>query len=159
MSRREASASLDEPGEDETTEPLVSAEAEEEDSSLLQEPESPHCDGEDEPTVDDEEAVPAWQIFPEDRNLLYIATNDHDEPKKSRHDNATKLHIEMTLYISPVHVPSSQTASVAVEQPKLSPLEVYQQVHGSVVRLQKFTRGYLTRRRFFRMLEELVMKS
>lgn len=143
-SRSEASLSHEQPeAAAEHIEPLVSAE-EEEQAPAQQERESPRCD-DDERTVD-EEAAPAWQIFPEDPNLLYIATNDH-ELEKSRH-SANKQHkhdephVEITLYTPAVHVPAQ---AAIVEVPKLSPLEVYQQVLDSVVRLQKFTRGYLVR--------------
>lgn len=141
-SRTEASLSREQPeAAAEHIETLASAE-EEEQAPAQQERESLRCD-DDERTVD-EEAAPAWQIFPEDPNLLYIATNDH-KLEKSKH-SANKQHkhdephIEMTLYTPAVHVPAQ---AAVVEAPKLSPLEVYQQVLGSVVRLQKFTRGYL----------------
>lgn len=70
---------------------------------------------------------PAWQVFPEDKNQLYISVTASD-PIKQR---AVKIDSPKPIVI-PVTV-------------KRSALEVYQEVHISIIRLQKFVRGYLVR--------------
>lgn len=144
-------------------------------------PNSPEVVAESAPTPEGRELPqPARQIFPEDKSQLYISVIQRDKHKEPERVEIPAHAHEAVRPETSLFADSLQLAPVTAS--KKPALQVYHEVHSSVIRLQRFTRGYLvrlsvflgtrsvykaltrilraqTRRRFFLMLEDLVMKS